>query len=155
MLGLKLNHVSKSGLWWHQAIIWTNFNLQSIRLYHQLDYKNFKISVGIKIDINRRKVSEDNNCEMAIIFLMFSSNLETTYHHCFEGKKSPQPLQWRHKLHNGVSNHQRLSCLLNCLFRHRSKKTSRLYITGLCEGNSPVCSIAALIFWGPDKFATI
>ena len=28
--------------------------------------------------------------------------------------------------------------LLNCLFRHRSKKTSELRVTGLCEGNSPV-----------------
>ena len=27
--------------------------------------------------------------------------------------------------------------LLNCLFRHRSKKTSKLQVTGLCEGNSP------------------
>ena len=29
-------------------------------------------------------------------------------------------------------------CLLNRLFRHRLKKTSKLRITGLCEGNSPV-----------------
>ena len=28
--------------------------------------------------------------------------------------------------------------LLNRLFRHRSKKTSKLHVTGLCEGNSPV-----------------
>ena len=29
-------------------------------------------------------------------------------------------------------------CLLNCLFRRRSKKTSKLRVTGFCEGNSPV-----------------
>ena len=29
-------------------------------------------------------------------------------------------------------------CLLNHLFRHISKKTSKLHVTGLCEGNSPV-----------------
>ena len=29
-------------------------------------------------------------------------------------------------------------CLPNHLFRHRSKKTSMLHITGLCEGNSPL-----------------
>ena len=29
-------------------------------------------------------------------------------------------------------------CLLNCLSRHRSKKISKLRVTGLCEGNSPV-----------------
>ena len=39
-----------------------------------------------------------------------------------------------------VSNQQPHDCLLNCLFRRRSKKTSKLRVTGLCEGNSPVTS---------------
>ena len=47
-------------------------------------------------------------------------------------------LQWRHNKRNDVSNQQRLDCLLNRLFRRRSKKTSKLRVTGLCEGNSPV-----------------
>ena len=47
-------------------------------------------------------------------------------------------LQWRHDEHDGVSNHQRFDCLLNRLFRPRSKKTSKLSVTGLCDGNSPV-----------------
>ena len=46
-------------------------------------------------------------------------------------------LQWRHKGHDGVSNHQPRRCLLNHLFRCRSKKTSKLRVTGLCAGNSP------------------
>ena len=37
-----------------------------------------------------------------------------------------------------VSNHRRLDCLLSRLFWRRSKKTSKLRVTGLCEGNSPV-----------------
>ena len=48
-----------------------------------------------------------------------------------------QTLQWRHNEHDGVSNHQPHDCLLNRLFRHRSKKTSKFRVTGLCEGNSP------------------
>ena len=48
-----------------------------------------------------------------------------------------QALHWRHNDHDDVSNHQPHGCLLNCLFRHRSKKTSKLCITGLCAGNSP------------------
>ena len=40
--------------------------------------------------------------------------------------------------HDGVSYHRRHDYLLNCLFRRRSKKTSKLHATGLCEGNSPV-----------------
>ena len=47
-------------------------------------------------------------------------------------------LQWRHNGHGGVSNHQPCDCLLYSLFRRRWKKTSKLRVTGLCEGNSPV-----------------
>ena len=47
-------------------------------------------------------------------------------------------LQWRHNERNGVENHQPHHCLLNGLFRRRSKKTPKLGVTGLCEGNSPV-----------------
>ena len=45
---------------------------------------------------------------------------------------------WRHNGHDCVSNHQPCDCLLNRLFRHRSKKTSRPRVTGLCAENSPV-----------------
>ena len=37
-----------------------------------------------------------------------------------------------------ASNHQRLGCLLNRLFRRRTKKASKLRVTGLCEVSSPV-----------------
>ena len=47
-------------------------------------------------------------------------------------------LQWCHNEHDGISNHQPHDCLLNRLFRHRSKKTSKLHVTGLCVRNSPV-----------------
>ena len=47
-------------------------------------------------------------------------------------------LQWRHNGRDGISNHQPHDCLLNRLFRCRSKKTSKLRVTGLCAGNSPV-----------------
>ena len=48
------------------------------------------------------------------------------------------PLQWRHNEHDDVSNHQPRDCLLNRLFRHTWKKTSKFRVTGLCVGNSPV-----------------
>ena len=50
------------------------------------------------------------------------------------------PSQWRHNERDGVSNHRRLDCLLNRLFWRRAKKTSKLRVTDLCEGNSPVNS---------------
>ena len=47
-------------------------------------------------------------------------------------------LHWRHNECDGVSNRQPHDCLLDRLFRRRSKKTSKLRVTGLCVGNLPV-----------------
>ena len=52
--------------------------------------------------------------------------------------QSHDTLRWRQNGRDSVSNHQPHDCLLNRLFRRRSKKTSKLRITGLCVGNSPV-----------------
>ena len=46
--------------------------------------------------------------------------------------------RWRHNGCDGVSNHQPHDCLPNCLFRRRSKKTSKLRVAGHCAGNLPV-----------------
>ena len=53
--------------------------------------------------------------------------------------KRPVPtLRWRHDGRDSVSNHLHHDCLLNRLFRRRSKKTSKLRVTGLWgRGNSP------------------
>ena len=66
--------------------------------------------------------------------LVFSSS----WHICGWGlAQTYLALQWRHNDHDGVSNHQPHGCLLNRLFRRRSKKTSKLRVTGICVGNSP------------------
>ena len=48
------------------------------------------------------------------------------------------PLQWPHNGRDGLSKHQLHDCLLSRLFRRRSKKISKLRVTGLCAGNSPM-----------------
>ena len=48
-------------------------------------------------------------------------------------------LQWRHNDRDGLSNHRRLDCLLNRLCRCKSHIASKLRVTGLCVGDSPVC----------------
>ena len=58
--------------------------------------------------------------------------------YCDQDMLSTHTLEWRHNGHNGVSNHQPHQCLLNRLLRRRSKKTSKLRVTDLCAGNSPV-----------------
>ena len=50
------------------------------------------------------------------------------------------PLQWRHNEREGISNHPRDDCLLSRWFRCRSKKISKIRVTGLCAGKSPVNS---------------
>ena len=47
-------------------------------------------------------------------------------------------LRWRHNGLDSVSSHQPHNCLLNRSFGRRSKKTSKLRVTDLCVGNSPV-----------------
>ena len=44
---------------------------------------------------------------------------------------------WRHNERDYVTNHQPHDFLLNRLFRRKSKKTSKLRVTGPCDGNSP------------------
>ena len=46
--------------------------------------------------------------------------------------ESSSALRWRHNGRDSVSNHQPHDCLLNRLFKRRSKKTSKLRVTGLC-----------------------
>ena len=56
----------------------------------------------------------------------------------FSAAKLKIHFQWRHYERDSVSNHQPHDCILSSLFRQRSKKTSKLLVTGLCAGNSPV-----------------
>ena len=46
-------------------------------------------------------------------------------------------LRWRHNELDVVSDHQPHDCLFNRLFGRRSKKTSKLRVTGLCVWKSP------------------
>ena len=69
------------------------------------------------------------------------SSLRSRYHSCWcvaRGIIISFSLQWRHNGRDSVSNHQPHGCLLNRLFRRRSKKTTKFRVTGLYAGNSPV-----------------
>ena len=61
------------------------------------------------------------------------SNTRITVNRCVRNLT----LRWRHNGCDSLSNHQPHHCLLNRLFRRRSKKTSKLRVTGLFAGNSP------------------
>ena len=73
-------------------------------------------------------------CSRGIINIFLSGVQNIPCHHVWNSVK---PLHWRHNGRDDVPNHQPHDCLLNRLFRRRSKNTSKLRVTGLCEGNSP------------------
>ena len=56
---------------------------------------------------------------------------------CQTVEKGTRTLQWRHSGCDSVSNHQPRDCFFNLCFRRRSKKTSKIRVTGRCAGNSP------------------
>ena len=57
--------------------------------------------------------------------------------HWMNEPSSKDTLRWRQNGRDSVSNHQPGHCLLSLLFERRSRKTSKLRVTGLCVGNSP------------------
>ena len=66
----------------------------------------------------------------AMIFAIFTKSI-------FVLRCDRNALRWRVNGRDSVSNHRPHGCLLNRLFRRKSKKTSKLRVTGLCAGNSP------------------
>ena len=75
------------------------------------------------------------------MYLIIRNSLQYSNHLLVRTKalenRSVYTLHWRHNDHDGVSNHQPHGCLLNRLFRRRSKKTSKLRVNGFCVGKSP------------------
>ena len=68
----------------------------------------------------------DQSCEPSSKFNMLFHPTKMENH-----ENSFEALQWRYNGHNGVSNHQPHHSLLNRLFRHGSKKRSKLRVMGL------------------------
>ena len=70
-----------------------------------------------------------------IVLIVLINMLIAMMSHSFEDIQV-RTLQRRHNERNGISNHWRPDGLLNRLFRRRSKKTPKLRVTSLCQGNS-------------------
>ena len=107
---------------------------------HTLSHPDLTL-IGIRHadGINFVPMQRISNFDIELIFLYFvSSNVIDIFvtFYFFYLRKS-KTLHWRHNDHESVSNHQPQDCLLNGLFRRRSKKTSKLRVTGLRVGNSP------------------
>ena len=63
------------------------------------------------------------------------SDVETGGSQYLCGWKRWEASRRRHNERDGDSNHRRLDWFVNRLFRRRSKRASKLRVTGICEGN--------------------
>ena len=110
-----------NGVWWYS--IQLNIACGTIKVEQR---SNFELTLKDTPYLALTGKICDGFClKFAIVMVPTSSLLMAT------------ALQWHHNEHDGISNHQPYRSLLNGLFRCRSKKTSKLRVTGLCACNSP------------------
>ena len=127
MLGLQLNHISKMGPRSANDLVMNVFYITN-----QL-WKKVSCAYMIHYTLALTKIlARFANNTMGQLFLNATQIMAVKYH-----DRHRISLWWRHNDHAGVSNHQPHGCLFNRLFRRKSKKTSKLRVTGLCAGNSP------------------
>ena len=134
MLGSKLIHVSKSAPLETWAIrqlrccFWTPVSIRRNLLASNIEFWSIVSWVGTHAVVTLPRY---NNCGMHLhpLWVQWHSA------HCYTSITFT--LRWRHNGRDSVSNHEPHHCLLNRLFRRRSRKTSKLRVTGLCVGNSP------------------
>ena len=104
-----------------------------INAYGQMLKIIFQRCLEIRCNVNL-PTNQFSNLEHRLMWMLNISHIRSvdTFH--ITAAKS---LHWRHNDQDGVSNHQPHGCLLKRLFGRRSKKTSKLRVTGLCAWNSP------------------
>ena len=108
--------------------LWRNDHVTFQYVLYVADISSIKIHVT-RLSLRRRRQHSLNNFwhwlkPHCIAKLMTKSSVRI----------DAESLQWRHNERDSVSNHQPHDCLLNRLFRRRSKKTSKLRVTGLRVG---------------------
>ena len=119
-------------LWWHR--LWLYKDLTFGLLYAWTTISQCTLKTATCHDANSFVTGGTGSCR--------NNNLHCRLWrqswHDDNSWSSASAWQWRHNGCDGVSNQQPHHCLLNRLFGRRSKETSKLRITGLCAGNSPV-----------------
>ena len=111
-----------------QANTWANVDSDPLTRSHYWATKMLKRHIWWKDAFLVIIFAFTKQCSSNVLTQIHSNNCEIMLHYSDVFSNE----------HDGVSNHQPHGCLLNLLFRRRSKKTSKFCFTGLCAGNSPV-----------------
>ena len=113
---------------WNSANYWYDTNVWKVKI----------ISKNLIACCNKFLFPTENNAYYGdVIMGAIASQITSLAYTACVSNNASLTLQWRHNELHGVPNHQPHDCLLNRLFRRRSKKTPKLHVTGLCAGNSP------------------
>ena len=103
---------------------------------------NVLMPAKLQVKFRSRLGTAKHDWPRMIPILLWNTNTVAWFHH--GNKSSPDifgSLQWRHGKHDGVKKTQSHDCSLSRWFRRRPKKTSKLHVTGLCQGNSTVTGV--------------
>ena len=134
---------------WHQAVTWTNVKLLKITYLNESHIYRVCVCMwegGQWVEyfgndqwtmnwVSWLLFTSDhpNSC-----WLIVDSSLSNIHKYNLDrNTKYVSTLHWRHSEYDDISNHQPHGCLLNRVFRRRSKKTPKLRATDLCARNSP------------------
>ena len=106
---------------WAHPLIWINFNPIMEIIIHSIVWDaityTFPHLNGCSVEVWEWKINSPVTKFTDAYVPWLSTSLQCSYNERV-----------------GVSNNQSRDCLLNRLFRHRSKKTSKLRVTSLCAG---------------------
>ena len=117
--------------WTESVLVQLSLSPEPMLTYCQLSTSELQWNFNRNTNISTRKMHF--NMSSATWPLLCSGRIILIY----QRRVHKTTLRWHHNGRDGVSNHQPHDCLLCLLFRRRSKKTSKLGVTGLCAGNSP------------------
>ena len=110
-------------------VLYVTDHLAQLR-FQAKDAINYYLSTSLFCFLEVKISIPVNSCEtFANIFQMCFISSQVIY----LWSRLRKTLRWRHNGRDSVSNHQPHDCLFNRLFRRRSKKTSKLRVTDLCE----------------------
>ena len=137
-----LSHAFEDWLWWYKYFL-SKVNISNVNCARAIAFI-FDTRTDVLLKVSKFVVGQGcfvkqywNHGSESLLPCWFAKHMQIfikskSFH------KVRLTLQWRHNEHDGVSNHQPHDCLLNLLFRRRTKKTPKPRVTGLCDGNSPV-----------------